>query len=53
VYAWWPALPGNATHTAYDIHNAAGVTTVRVNQAQRGGQWNLLGTFSFAAASQR
>jgi hypothetical protein len=51
VYAWWPAAAGNAMHAAYDIHHAAGVTTVRVNQAERGGQWNLLGTFKFAGGS--
>jgi hypothetical protein len=51
VYAWWPAMADNATHVAYDIHHAEGVTTVRVNQTERGGQWNLLGTFTFVGGS--
>jgi hypothetical protein len=51
VYAWWPAKPNGATHVAYEVHHAAGGTVVRVNQSERGGQWNLLGTFDFEAGS--
>ena len=51
VYVWWPVRPDGATHVAYEIHHAAGGTTARVNQSERGGQWNLLGTFDFEAGS--
>jgi hypothetical protein len=51
VYAWWPAAADNATQVAYDIHQATGVTTVRVDQTVGGGQWNLLGTFTFVGGS--
>jgi hypothetical protein len=34
------------------IRHAGGTTTVRVNQRLNGGQWNLLGKFTFAGAAE-
>jgi hypothetical protein len=51
VYAWWKAVPNRATDAPYTINYDGGSTTVDVNQEINGGQWNLLGTFSFAAGT--
>jgi hypothetical protein len=51
VYAWWPANEVFTTNAPYTIHYNDGSETVRVNQQINGGQWNLLGTFSFAAGT--
>ena len=48
VYAKWPASPGHATNATYTVHHASGSTPVSVNQQEKGGQWNLLGTFSMS-----
>jgi hypothetical protein len=53
VYAWWTYHANRSTAVPYRIQHAQGTTTVTVNQreAALGGQWNLLGTFEFAAGS--
>ena len=47
VYAWWWASGERPTDVPYTVHHQGGNTTIRVNQKQDGGQWNLLGTFAF------
>jgi RHS repeat-associated protein len=47
VYAKWPASSQHATDVPYAVTHAGGTSTVTVNQRVNGGQWNLLGTYSF------
>jgi hypothetical protein len=49
VYVWWEAVPGAATDAPYTIYFDGGSETVRVNQQTGGGQWQLMGTWSFSA----
>jgi len=49
VYTRWTAHPNRAGNASYAITHAGGSATVTVNQQQNGGQWNLLGTYHFAA----
>ncbi len=53
VYAWWTYHPNRATDVPYRINHAAGIDTVLVNQhdSTLGGQWVLLGRYTFAAGS--
>ena len=51
VYAHWPTVT-NATSTAtYEIYHASGTASVVVNQQNRCGRWNRLGTFRFNAGT--
>jgi RHS repeat-associated protein len=50
VYAKWPASPENATNAPFTVTHTGGSSTVTVNQRLNGGQWNLLGSFTFDAA---
>jgi hypothetical protein len=47
VYAWWTSDAGRTTEAPYVIHSLLDTTTIRVDQTQNGGRWNLLGTFGF------
>jgi len=50
VYAWWTASSSRATNVPYVMKNGATeLGEVRVNQKVNGGQWNLLGTYTFDA----
>ncbi len=49
VSEWHPAGGNRTTDAPYVISSDGGTTTVSVNQKNNGGQWNLLGTFNFAA----
>jgi hypothetical protein len=51
VYAWWTSLSSRATSVPYDIQHAGGTTTVTKDQRVNGGQFNLLGTFSFGTSA--
>lgn len=51
VYEWHPQGSNRATNAPHVITHSGGTTTVAVNQTINGGQWNLLGTFTFAAGS--
>jgi hyaluronate lyase len=51
VYLWWPAHANRATNIPVDIVNTGGTSTVTVNQKLNGGQWNLLGSYPFAAGA--
>lgn len=51
VYTWWVASSNRASNAPYQI-NGYGVTgSVAKNQTTLGGQWNLLGTWNFAAGT--
>ena len=51
VYTRWTSHANRATDATYTIHHQGGSTAVVVNQQTQGGQWVLLGTFSFDPAS--
>ena len=47
VYAWWTAGEGRVIDAKYTIDHADGTDVIVVNQKEDGGQWNLLGRYSF------
>lgn len=51
VYAWWVANPNRATDAPYTVYYDGGFEEVRVNQQVRGGKWNYLGIYPFAAGT--
>jgi RHS repeat-associated protein len=48
LYARWTASSANSGAAQYTVVHGGGTSLVTVNQKQNGGQWNLLGTWSFA-----
>lgn len=53
VYAWWTAGTNRAASAPYIVYYNGGSATVNKNQQSSGGQWNLLGTYNFAAGSNQ
>jgi PKD repeat protein len=51
VYMWWTQYDSRSTNAPITITHANGSSTVYVNQRENGGQWNLLGTYSFSSSS--
>ena len=51
VYAWWTSSSNRNSAVPIDIVNANGTNQVTVNQQNNGGQWNLLGEYSFNAGA--
>jgi hypothetical protein len=51
VSAWWTANKYRPTNAPYTTNYSGGSETVTVNQKVNGGQWNLLGTYTFAAGT--
>ena len=51
VYAWWVDGSNRATNAPYSINHASGSATFYVNQSTGGGQWNILGSYSFNAGT--
>jgi hypothetical protein len=51
VYEWHPQGANRTTDAPIAIKYHGGSQTVRINQQINGGQWNLLGTFNFAAGT--
>jgi hypothetical protein len=51
VHAWWKADPNRATDSPYTIYYDGGSETIEVNQEIDGNQWNLLGSYPFAAGT--
>ena len=51
VYAWWSAGANRPTDATYVVHHAGGTSSVVVDQTVLGGQWNLIGTYTFSAES--
>ena len=50
VYAWWPEASTRTTSASYRVFELEGGTMLAdllVNQQANGGQWNLLGTYTF------
>lgn len=44
----WTVHPNHASNVRVEIKHANGTETVMVNQQENGGQWNALGTYTFA-----
>ena len=51
VYARWSAGANRPADATYVVHHAGGASPVVVDQKGLGGQWNLLGTYTFNPAS--
>jgi len=51
VYARWPYWNNGDTNALYTINYDGGQDTDRKNQRQNADQWNLLGTYQFAAGT--
>jgi hypothetical protein len=51
VYAWWSAYVNHATNTPFVVQSELGSSTVVEDQRINGGQWNLLGTYTFDAGT--
>ncbi len=51
VYTWYPAGTNRPTQAEYLIHSAGGDNYVYINQQINGGQWLLVGTYSFLAGT--
>ena len=51
VYARWTAHPNRASDATYTINHASGTSSISVNQRQNGGDWQLLGSYSFNAGT--
>ena len=49
MYAWWTEWPSRESSVPYEISHSGGVSTVYKNQLAGGGQWNLLGRYSFSS----
>ena len=47
VYAWWAQGANRSTTAPYQVTHSGGTATVNKNQQSGGGQWNLLGTYTF------
>lgn len=52
VYARWTQHSNRASNAGYMLSDSTGVSTVTVDQRQNGGQWNLLGSFSYTQGMQ-
>lgn len=51
VYAWWTEYPSRATAVPIEVQHSSGTATITVNQQEGGGQWNLLGSFTFGSTA--
>jgi hypothetical protein len=51
VFLWWTSSTNRATNIPVDITFQGGVDQVQVNEQTGGSQWNLLGTYPFAAGT--
>jgi len=51
LYGWWTAFSNRASNAPYTVNYGAISQTIRVNQRINGGQWNYIGTFTFAGAT--
>ncbi|HBG28289.1 MAG TPA: hypothetical protein DDX75_14480 [Phycisphaerales bacterium] len=49
VSMWWTELSSRSSSVPVSIENSAGTSNVNINQQQNGGQWNVLGQYSFNA----
>lgn len=54
VYLWWTIWPSRCRAVPVDIYNGETlIDTVEVNHQENGGQWNLLGLYSFDSGTAR
>lgn len=50
LYGWWPQASATAGAAQVKVSHAGGESSVAIDQAHLGGQWNSLGIFKFAAS---
>jgi PKD repeat protein len=48
VYMWWTQTSTRPTSALVTIQYGGGSDSININQQQNGGQWNLLGRYTFA-----
>ncbi|WPP48700.1 golvesin C-terminal-like domain-containing protein [Catalinimonas niigatensis] len=51
VYAWWCASPNRATNTPFEIITSTGSETILINQREQGGEWILIGNYTFGSTA--
>lgn len=51
VATWYPSGSNRANDAPFRVTHAGGTSTVRINQTLNGGQWRVLGTFTFSAGT--
>lgn len=51
VYVWYPQGSNRPIDVPYTVFYEGGSQTIDINQTTNGGQWNLLGTFSFSTGT--
>lgn len=51
VYVRYPIIASAAPAATYEVTHASGTASVVVNQQVRGGRWNYIGSFTFAAGN--
>ena len=51
MYARWTSHASRAQAARYVVHQDGGTAEVTMNQPQNGGEWVLLGTYTFAAGA--
>jgi hypothetical protein len=49
VYLWWTQWPSRLANVPVQVTHASGAANLTVDQRANGGQWNLIGTWSFGA----
>lgn len=52
VYARWTQHSNRASNARYTVADDSGASSITVDQRQSGGQWNLLGAFSYTQGMQ-
>jgi len=53
VYLWWTEYSNRSSNVPVRIYDGSTLlATVNVNQTANGGQWNLLGSYSFSGVAQ-
>ncbi|MCX7919527.1 MAG: fibronectin type III domain-containing protein [bacterium] len=51
VYVWYSQGSNRASNAPYTVYYYSGMTTLYINQQIGGGQWNLLGSFTFSSGT--
>lgn len=51
VYLWWTQWPSRLTNVPVEVSHSAGTTPLSVNQMVNGGQWNLIGQWTFGTSA--
>ncbi len=54
VYLWWTETSSRCENVTVEIYDGTTLIddTVRINQQENGGQWNLIGTYTFSGTAK-